>query len=207
MHKNFHSCGVIEYPLWLGLVLPLAVLFIFHVTANAFLLIYMLSKRETSQRWNNSTIFRSSIIVLNFMCPIFYLGFVCGALLTYPTLEGSQWIQVLFAISTFFQGLLLFSYVLCSIAAVRKFWSNLIRRKGPEMYASIREACCGSPCGGACNTDSMCRSRAGDDDMFISTGTNEAYETVMLRRAKDQYAMTQNPIYDQCRYKNKRQVP
>ena len=185
--------------MWYGLFLPLAIISIFHISINVLLLnktICKMFKRDNSQHQMNSTVSGYSIIVLNIMCPVFYLGFVCGLLSTYPELEGSQWIQVLFTVCTALQGPLFLGYISCSLAAVRNFWKKFLCCKTSEISTCISGVCRPCDCPQWVTTNNGRREESGDT--FISTRTNEAYETVVLRRKKDEYIMTENTLYDYC---------
>ena len=199
------SCGVNEQPLYFGLILPLAIIFVIHFILSVLNLSkinqYHLSNSTDSPRSKFGTRkAKHSITIITTTFITFYLGIMFGLLSTNPLLRTySTLIQIAFAVITTVQGPLLLVYALCSIGSFR-IWKMLCckSRRVTTTDGSIADL---PP-----TTDTSAHSSQAatftinesskhkKDSKMIPTNTNPAYASVMLRRNKE-FTMTKNDLY------------
>ena len=194
------SCGIIEQPLYFGLILPLAIVCVI----NFVLIVLNLSKiNRYHQELSTSnpigsprskfgtTKARYSIAIITTTFITFYVGLSFWLLSTHPRLHKySTFIQIAFAVVTIVQGLLLFIYALCSVrSGVRTLWiwkmfcCKSTRISTINVLADLPQI-----------TDTNAHSSQAAT-LTINTDTNPAYKSVMLRRKKEEYTMTKNELY------------
>ena len=113
-------------------------------------------------------------------------------------------IQVALAIVTATQGPLLFTYKLISISSLKTLWiwkiilfccckskrdNNIIDIAAPTTDTSAQSS------QAATLNFTIKASSKHKGSKMIATDTNPAYESVMLRRKKEEYTMTENELY------------
>ena len=218
-----------EWPLYIGLVLPLAIICIIHFIVNVLIWRKISRKKEflTSNLTDSprlklgTTKIKYSTAVINVSFVTFYTALIFEFLAVDSRLQQySTFIQIAFAIITTAQGPLIFVYTLCSNHGIKTF--------------SVCKTCCRSTrVTLAVNIDNLSpttetsthslqmatfvisESEKQKESKVIATDTNPAYATVMLRRKRDEYVMTDNELYGnlnrmprsaQCHYNNKTSV-
>ena len=112
-------------------------------------------------------------------------------------------IQVALAIGTATQGPLLFTYKLISISSLKTLWIWKIilfccckskRDNTIDIAAPTTDTSAQSSQAAILNFTIKASSKHKGSKM-IATDTNPAYESVMLRRKKEEYTMTENELY------------
>ena len=217
----FNSCGVVEFPLWIGLVLPLGIVFIIHCISNILIVGKILTMSNMNVVVNHSRnsndsqqlLFNDSkkqnftIVMLNILFFAIYAGLICGLLSVHRGLiKYSQSFQVLYAILTITQGSLLFSYMLCSTDLKTSMCCRSSRNR-----TVIEHNICSTPTTDTSTaiehniptTETTSASLIVEEsrkckkskNKVIPTETNPAYETVIFIRKKEQVEMTENPLY------------
>jgi hypothetical protein len=212
----YYSCGVVEQPLYFGLVLPLTFICVVHFTLS----ICILSKinryhhdLSTSNPTDSpriklgTTKAKYSIAIITITFITFYFGFIFGQLSTNPRLQKhSRYFQIAFAIVAVAQGPLVFTYTLFSISNLKSLWiwkifwccksvrltgvntiDNIITNLPPTTDTSAQFS--------QANFTTKESSSKDKGSKMIATDTNPAYESVMLRRKKEEYTMTENELY------------
>ena len=210
----FNSCGVVDWPLWIGLALPLGIICVIHFTANALLvgkIISIICTNDTSRSNSDYRHSQQCIVIINVTLIVFYTELLFELLsVNLHFNDHSNYIQVALAALTFTEGPLLFVYVLCSLSKVTAFWYHKVHTLfGTFSKIRIRNQDTRSFPTTDTNftTTSMSSTMKKVDerkrckDNFIETETNQAYETVISIRKKDEKAkhfdMTDNHIYGQ----------
>ena len=209
MHGYSHfSCGVIEEPLYIGLVLPLAFICVIHFTLS----IYILSKINRCRRelsTNSPTDSprskfgtrkaKHSITIITTTFITFYFGLVFGLLSTNPQLRKySTSLQIAYAIVVATQGPLLFTYTLFSVGSLKTLWIGKIASFCCCKSVRVNTIDVTDP-----QTDTSAHSsqaatftiQESVKHKTIATNTNPAYASVMLRRKREEYTMTENDLY------------
>lgn len=146
---------------------------------------------------------RYSITIITTTFITFYIGLIFWLLSTHPRLQNySTFVQIAFALVTVAQGPLLFIYALCSISNVRTLWIWKVFCCKLTRISTIDVSIADLPP----TTDTSAHSSQAamfainenskyKGSKTIPTDTNPAYESVMLRRKREEYTMTKNELY------------
>ena len=209
----FSSCGVVEHPLYFGLILPLSFISVIHFILS----ICILSKinryhRELStsnptdspRKTFGTTKAKYSIAIITTTFITFYFSFIFGQLSTNPRLQNySVFLQIAFTIAVIAQGPLVFTYTLFLISSLKTLWiwkvfcCKSMRPMGVDnTNADLPPTTDTSAQSSQAATLNFTMKESKDKgSKMIATNTNPAYETVMLRRKKEEYTMTENELY------------
>ena len=180
-----------KLPLWFGLVLPLGLIGVLHFILLSLLLIKVMynnycNSLNLNSDWHESSSMKntklaSTAIVFTLVSCAVYSGCVFGLLFVHPQLEQySKTFQITFSICVTSQGVLIFTYFLYFSDNTSKFWiSHLKANNFKSLILCVR-------CNGSQQNTNV-----------ISTNTNEAYESVRIRRRNERYTVTENEAYGQ----------
>lgn len=206
------SCGVIEQPLYFGLVLPLAIVCVIHFILTVCIL-SKIDRYHHELSTNNptdsprskfgTTKAKYSIAIITTTFITFYFGLVFGLLSTNPRLrKHSTIVQIAFAMVTVVQGPLVLTYTLFSIGSIKTLWIRKVlfcckstRVSTIDDIADLPPTTDTSAHSSRAATFTIKESRKHKESKMIPTNTNPAYESVMLRRKKEEYTMTENELY------------
>ena len=199
-----NSCSVVHWPLWFGLLTPIAMMLVVHIILIVLCFLKILryySKASNHQvgKCVNSACASSyqrllTTLTLKLIC--LFGGWSFCLLSISPHLSGSsQSLQALFAMFTFPQGILVFVYCVCSNSEAKNFWTltNLksCLKRGNHMSSRKRNHF--TSFFHTLNKLMNCTVQKN----VIPTNTNQAYHTVVLHNMKSRYSMTDNDAYSQ----------
>lgn len=164
-----HSCGVVEWSLWFGILLPLSIMFII---TTVLIILTLFTFRKKSHCGQNKMKLIAISIITTF---VFYVSWSIGMLSINPHLnKHASHLQIAFAISVSIQGILVFLWSIFANDNTKTFW---IRRVLQWIECKRINFCWK----GKESSDSHGR---GKKKTVIPTETNEAYESVLLYKHK-----------------------
>ena len=210
----FSSCGVVEQPLYFGLVLPLSFIYVIHFILSICILskinryhreLSTSNPTESPRKAFGTTKAKYSIAVITTTFITFYFNFIFGQLSINPQLQNySAFLQIAFTIVAIVQGPLVLIYTLFSISSLKSLWiwkvfcccnsmrlmgvDNIITDLPPTTDTSVQSS-------QAATLNFTMKKSKDKGSKMITTNTNPAYEPVMLRRKKEEYTMTENELY------------
>lgn len=202
------SCGVVEWSLWLGLVVPLGFICVINWILNILLLSTFVRNIHKAVNLNDGTPFiyhsRNFVILMVSSCT-FYFGWTFGLLsINQHLTDSSQSFQAAFTSITIVQGGLILFYTICSNVDAKEIWkskllyfrSRIVNCNNTLLTAETSSAHSTTISLNTVDSATANHLKSGED-CDINTDTNQAYKTVRSILRRESYSFTKNESYGQ----------
>ena len=133
---TIHSCRVIMYPFWFGLIVPFVVVHLFNWAMFIIIIACLLKNRKNVKK--KSELKRHFFLVLG-LSLVFGLGWGLGLLATSSEIQKLTFtFQILFSILIGSQGLLIFLFHVIRAPQAREQWKKLLTKCSCQKLARSR---------------------------------------------------------------------